>query len=195
MDSVSVINHSNSTFALPHQPIVSITDHTSLTLVPDAKDTVNLSLNHLPVTSSPTSTTLPDSPPLNPPPSAIIPVDCAADMLPNNLINDIASQLTKQFTHNVSILEANNTISGLSIINDTLLKLANQHNHTFIFDEFYQDFTAQSPVHQGIDQVSAAWIILHHGTLGRVHLSGREELGSGSFVRLFDTSLAMHCLG
>ena len=154
----------------------------SPTLVPDAKDMVNLSLNHLPETPSPTPTTLPHSPPLNPPPFPIIPVDCAADMLVDNLINDIARQLTKQLTHDVSILEANNTISGLSLINDTLLKSANQHNHTFIFNEFYRDFTAQSPVHWGIDQVSAAWIILHRGMLGRAHLSGREELGSGSFV-------------
>src|SRR6267378_3251598 len=195
MDSILIIDPSVSTFAFPPQPIVSVTDHVSLALDPDVEDTVRSSLDHLSDIPSPTSSTPPDSPPLNPPPSPMTSTDCAGDMLPDNLIDNISHQLTRQLAHDVSSLETNNTISGLSLINDALLKLANQHNHPFIFDEFYEGYTAQSPVHQGIDQISAAWIILHHGTLGRAPSSGSRGLSSGSFIRLFDTSLALRNLG
>jgi hypothetical protein len=151
MDLVFIIDHSVSTFALPPQPIVSIPDHMSLMLDPDAKDTFHSSLDQLPDIPSPTSTAPPDSPPLNPPPSPMTSTNCAGDMLPDNLIDDIANQLTKQLTHDVSSIEANNTIPELSLINNTLLKSVNQHSHPFIFDEFYEDYTTQSPVHQGID--------------------------------------------
>src|ERR1700676_331520 len=179
MDSILIIDPSVSTFAFPPQP----------------EDTVHSSLDHLSDIPSPTSSTPPDSPPLNPPPSPMTSTDCAGDVLPDNLIDNISHQLTRQLAHDVSSLETNNTISGLSLINDALLKSANQHNHPFIFDEFYEGYTAQSPVHQGIDQISAAWIILHHGTLGRAPSSGSRGLSSGSFICLFDTSLALHNLG
>src|ERR1700674_790492 len=179
MDSILIIDPSVSTFAFP----------------PQSEDTVYSSLDHLSDIPSPTSSTPPDSPPLNPPPSPMTSTDCAGDVLPDNLIDNISHQLTRQLAHDVSSLETNNTISGLSLINDALLKSANQHNHPFIFDEFYEGYTAQSPVHQGIDQVSAAWIILHHGTLGRAPSSGSRGLSSGSFICLFDTSLALRNLG
>jgi len=51
------------------------------------------------------------------------------------------------------------------------------------------------PVHQGIDQVITAGSSLHHGMLGRAPSSGSKGLGSGSFIRLFDPSLALHYLG
>src|SRR5882762_11488851 len=163
MDSILIIDPSVSTFTFPPQPIVLVMDHMSLALDPDVEDTVHSLLNHLSDIPSHTSSAPPDSPPLNPPPSPMTSTDCAGDMLPNNLIDDISHQLTRQLAHNVSSLETNNTIPGLSLINDALLKSANQYNHPFIFDEFYEGYTTQSPVHQGIDQVSAAWIILHHG--------------------------------
>jgi len=86
----------------------------------------------------------------------MISTNCAGDMVPKNLINNIANKLMKQLTHDVSSRETNSTIPELSLINNALLKLANQHNQSIIFDEFYEDYTAQSPVHQGIDQVSTA---------------------------------------
>jgi hypothetical protein len=195
MDLVLIVDHSVSTFMFPPQPIVSVMNHMSLALDPDAEDTVHSLLDHLSDVLSPMSTAPPDLPPLNPPPSPMTSTNCAGDMLPNNLIDNISHQLTRQLAHNVSSLETNNTSPGLSLINDALLKSANQHNHPFVFDKFYEGYTAQSPVHQGIDQVSAAWIILHHGTLGRAPSSGSKGLSSGSFICLFDTSLALCYLG
>src|SRR6202051_5016730 len=134
MDLILIIDPSVSTFAFPTQP----------------EDTVHSSLDHLSDIPSPTSSTPPDSPPLNPPPSPMTSTDCAGDMLPDNLIDNISNQLTRQLAHDVSSLETNNTIPGLSLINDALLKLANQHNHPLVFDKFYEGFTAvsSSPRHR-----------------------------------------------
>ena len=135
MDSILIIGPSVSTFAFPPQP----------------KDTVHSSLDHLSDIPSPTSSTPPDSPPLNPPPSPMTSTDCAGDVLPDNLIDNISHQLTRQLAHDVSSLETNNTISGLSLINDALLKSANQHNHPFVFDEFYEGLyrtVSSSPRHR-----------------------------------------------
>src|ERR1700676_3187947 len=106
MDSILIIDPSVSTFAFPPQPA----------------DTVHSLLDHLSDIPSPMSMAPPDSPPLNPPPSPMTSTDCAGDMLPDNLIDNISHRLTRQLAHNVSSLETNNTIPGLSLINDALLK-------------------------------------------------------------------------
>jgi hypothetical protein len=121
-----------------------------LALDPDVEDTVHSSLDRLSDIPSPTSTAPPDSPPLNPPPPPMTSTDCAGDMLPDNLIDNISHQLKRQLAHDVSSLETNNTIPRLSLINNTLLKSANQHNHPFVFDEFYEGLyhtVSSSPRH------------------------------------------------
>jgi hypothetical protein len=64
-----------------------------------------------------------------------------------------------------------------------------------IAEENYEDYTAQSPFHQAENCRTAAWIVLYCGTLGRPPFYGRDMVGPGSKICLFDTALAMHYTG
>ena len=66
-----------------------------------------------------------------------------------------------------------------------------QNRHTFIAKENYKDYTAQSPFHQAENCQTVAWVVLYHGTLGRPPFHGRDMVGPGLKICLFDTTLTM----
>jgi hypothetical protein len=65
----------------------------------------------------------------------------------------------------------------------------------FITKEKYEDYTAQSPFHQAENCRTVAWLVLYRGTLGRPPFHGRDMIGPGSRIRLFDTALALRYTG
>jgi hypothetical protein len=88
----------------------------------------------------------------NPPPSLIrdlvtIPVE--------NPSTDFTSQLTKQLTHEISSHES---AYGLAC---ALAESAVRNGHTFVVEENYEDYTAQSPFHQAENCQTAAWVVLY----------------------------------
>jgi len=51
------------------------------------------------------------------------------------------------------------------------------------------------PFHQAENCRTAAWVVLYRGTLGRPPFCGRDMIGPGSKIRLFDTALALRYTG
>jgi hypothetical protein len=61
----------------------------------------------------------------------------------------------------------------------------------FIAKENYKDYTAQSPFHQAENCWTTAWVVLYRGTLGRPPFHGRDMVGPGSKICLFNTALTL----
>jgi hypothetical protein len=97
--------------------------------------------------------------------------------------------LTKQLTHEISSREF---AYGLTC---ALAELAMWNGHTFVAEENYEDYTAQSPFHQAENCQTVAWVVLYRGTLGRPPFHGRDMIGPGSKIRLFDTALTLRYTG
>jgi hypothetical protein len=76
-----------------------------------------------------------------------------------------------------------------------LTESAMQNGHVFIAEENYKDYTAQSPFHQTENCQTTCWVVLYRGTFGRPPFHGRDMVGPGSKIRLFDTALALHYTG
>jgi hypothetical protein len=72
-----------------------------------------------------------------------------------------------------------------------LAESAMRNGHTFIAKKNYKDYTAQSPFHQTENCRTTAWVVLYCGTLGRPPFCGRDMVGPGSKIHLFDMALAM----
>jgi hypothetical protein len=70
-----------------------------------------------------------------------------------------------------------------------------QNGHAYIAEENYEDYTAQSPFHQAENCWTAAGVVLYWGTLGRPPFHGRDMVGPGSKMHLFNTALALHYTG
>src|ERR1700674_2430264 len=173
-------------FPLPRSPIVSIADRTSLAMVPRAASTFELSPNsapHLP----------------NPPPSltCVESPSTAASSVPNNSFDDIMNQLMNQLGHEIDIMKSYKIISNPSLtpISRALAQSAMEKNRTPVEEEKYEEYTAQSPLHQDVDRASATWVILHRGIIGRTPTQYSRNAKPGRFVRLDDTTLAKRYCG
>jgi hypothetical protein len=142
-----------------------------------------VSSSNRPSSSSPTtSTSVHYSSLQNPPPS---PIQDLLAVPVKNPSTDFTSQLTKQPTHEIG---SRDFAYGLTC---ALAELAVQNGHTFVAEENYEDYTAQSPFHQAGNCRTAAWVVLYQGTLGRPPFHGRDMIGPGSKIHLFDTALAL----
>ena len=139
-------------FPLPRSPIVSIADRTSLAMVPRAASTFESSPNSAP--------RLPNPPPS---PTCVESPNTAASSVPNNSFNDVMNQLMNQLGHEIDIMKSYKIISNPSLtpISCALAQSAMEKNRTPVEEEKYEEYTAQSPLHQDVDQASAAWVILH----------------------------------
>src|SRR5882762_9473555 len=122
----------------------------------------------------------------NPPPS---PIRDLVTTPVENPSTDFTSQLTKQLTHEIS---SRKSAYGLAC---ALAESAVQNGHTFVAEENYKDYMAQSPFHQAENCQTAAWVVLYRGTLGRPPFHGRDMIGPGSKICLFDTALALRYTG
>src|SRR6202790_1241996 len=145
-------------FPLPRSPIVSIADRTSLAMVPRAASTFESSPNSAPqLPNPPLSLTCVESP------------STAASSVPNNSFNDVMNQLMNQLVHEVDMMKSYQITSNplLTSISCALFKSAMEKNRTPVEEEKYEEYTAQSPLHQDVDRASAAWVILHRGIIGR----------------------------
>jgi hypothetical protein len=88
----------------------------------------------------------------NPPPS---PIQDLVTVPVENPSTDFTSQLTKQLTHEIS---SRKSAYGLAC---ALAESAVQNGHTFIAEENYEDYMAQSPFHQAENCRTAAWVVLY----------------------------------
>jgi hypothetical protein len=169
-------------FPLPQSPIVSIANRTSLAIVPWAATTLE---------SSPKSAPQLPNPP--PSPTCVESSSTAASTLPNNSFNDVMSQLMNQLVHEVDMMKSYQIMSNPSLtsISCALAQSAMKKNRTPVKEEKYEEYTAQSPLHQDVDRASAAWIILHQGIIGQPLSQYLGNLKPGTFVRLDDTTLQM----
>jgi len=73
------------------------------------------------------------------------------------------SQLMNQLVHEVDMMKSYQITSNPSLtsISCALAQSAVEKNHTTAEEEKYEGYTVQSPLHQDVDQASAAWIVLH----------------------------------
>jgi len=78
------------------------------------------------------------------------------------------SQLMNQLGHEIDIIKSYQIISNPSLtpISCALAQSAMEKNRTPVKEEKYEEYTAQSPLHQDVDRASAAWVILHRGIIG-----------------------------
>jgi len=173
-------------FPLPRYPIVSIADRTSLAMVPRAASTLESSPNSAPQ--------LPNPPPS---PTCVESPSIAASSVPNNSFDDVMSQLMNQLGHEIDIMNSYQIITNPSLtpISCALAQSAMEKNRTPVEEEKYEEYTAQSPLHQDVDRASAAWVILHRGIIGRPLSQYSGNLKPGIFVRLDDTTLAKRYCG
>src|SRR5882762_6267588 len=134
-------------FPLPRSPIVSIADHTSLTMVPQAASVLELSPNSAPQ--------LPNPPPS---PTCVKSPSTATSSVPNNSFDDVMSQLMNQLGHEIDIMKSYQIISNASLtpISCALAQSAMQKNCTPVEEEKYEEYTTQSLLHQDVDRASAA---------------------------------------
>ena len=88
----------------------------------------------------------------NPPPS---PIQDLVTVPVENPSTDFTSQLTKQLTHEISSCKS---AYGLAC---ALAESAVWNGHTFVAEENYEDYTAQSPFHQAENCWTAAWVVLY----------------------------------
>ena len=70
-----------------------------------------------------------------------------------------------------------------------------QNGHTFIAEENYKDYIAQSPFYQAENCQTMAWIVLYCGTLYRPPFHERDMVNPGLKIHLFNTALALHYTG
>src|SRR6202051_50014 len=88
-------------FPLPRSPIISITDCTSLTMVPRAASMLESSPNSAPQ--------LPNPPPS---PTCVKSPNTATSSVPNNSFDDIMNQLMNQLGHEIDIMKSYKIISN-----------------------------------------------------------------------------------
>jgi hypothetical protein len=139
-------------FLLPRSPIVSIANRTSLAMVPQAASMLESSPNSAPqLPNPPPSLTCVESP------------STATSSVPNNSFDDVMNQLMNQLRHEINIMKSYQIITNPSLtpISCALAQSAMEKNCTPVEEEKYEEYTAQSPLHQDIVRVSAAWVILH----------------------------------
>src|SRR5882762_5337606 len=147
MQSNFCITYSQPTFELPQKPIVPLADHASLAMVPRATADLN-------------SSRAMESQLINPPPSptCVESHSTITSTFPNNSFNDIMGQLMNQLVHEVDIMKFHQIMSNplLTSIGYALAQSAMEKNHTPVEEEKYEEYTAQSLLHQDIVQASAA---------------------------------------
>ena len=128
---------SQSLFLLPQYPITSITNCTSLAMVPWAATMQE---------SSPKSA--PQSP--NQPPSlnCVQSPSTVISTLPNNSFNDVISQLMNQLVYEVDMMKSYQITSNPSLtsIGCALAQSAMEKNPTPVEEEKYEEYTAQFPL-------------------------------------------------
>jgi hypothetical protein len=130
----------------------TVNDQTNFQLTHKEEGTFISSSNHPSGSCSTMSTSVLHFSLQNPPPSPIrdlltIPV--------KNPSTNFRSQLTKQRTHEISSREF---AYGLAC---ALAELAMQNGHTFVAEENYEDYMAQSPFHQAENCWTMGWVILY----------------------------------
>jgi len=104
-------------------------------------------------------------------------------------------QLMNQLGHEVDIMKFHQITSNPSLtsIGYALTQSAMEKNHTPVKEEKYEEYTAQSPLHQDVDQASAAWVILHRGIIGRPLSQHLGNLKPSTFLRLDMTLAKLYC--
>jgi hypothetical protein len=102
--------------------------------------------------SSTTSTSVHHSLLQNPPPS---PIQDLLTIPVKNPSTDFTTQLMKQLTHEIS---SQGFAYSLAC---ALVESAMQNGHTFVAEENYENYTAQSPFHQAGNCQTAAWVVLY----------------------------------
>ena len=141
MQSNFRITYSQPTFELQQKPIALLPDRASLAMVPRATADLN---------SSPTM----ESQLINPPPSptCVKSHSTVTSTFPNNSFNDVMGQLMNQLGHEVDIMKFHQITSNPSLtsIGYALAQSAMEKNHTPVEEEKYEEYTAQSPLHQDI---------------------------------------------
>jgi len=72
-------------------------------------------------------------------------------------------QLMNQLGHEVDIMKFHQIVSNplLTSISYVLAQSAMEKNCTPVEEEKYEEYTAQSPLHQDVVRASATWVILH----------------------------------
>jgi len=165
---------------------MSGTDQTDLQLIDKEGNTFVKSTDFSSSSSSATPTPILYFPLPNPPPS---PIQDSLEVPVVDPVNNFTSQLMEQLTCEVSLRE-----STYGLV-QALAESAVRNGHTFITEEKYEDYTAQSPFHQAENCRTAAWVVLYQGTLGRPPFHERDMLSLRSRIHLFDTALALCYIG
>ena len=118
---------------------MSGTDQSGLQMVGKEGNTFVASTDDSSSSSSTTPTPVLHFPLPNPPPS---PIQDSLEVPVEDPVNNFTSQLMEQLTREVSLRKST---YGLA---QALGESAVQNGHTFITEEKYEDYTAQSPFHQ-----------------------------------------------
>src|ERR1700676_3299415 len=87
------------------------------------------------------------------------------------------------------------TNPSLTPISCALAQSAMEKHYTPVEEERYEEYTAQSPLHQDVVRASAAWVILHQGIIGQPLSQYSGNLKPGTFICLDDTTLAKRNCG
>src|SRR5882762_3700782 len=100
---------------------------------------------------------------INPPPSPTCVESHSTNTFPNNSFNDVMGQLMNQLGHEVDTMKFHQITSNPSLtsIGYALAQSAMEKNCTPVEEEKYEEYTAQSPLHQDVVRASATWVILH----------------------------------
>jgi hypothetical protein len=130
---------------------MSSTDQTDLWLIDKEGNTFVKSTDRSSSSSSTTPTPVLHFPLPNPPPS---PIQDSLEVPVKDPVNNFTSQLTEQLTREVSLQEST---YGLA---QALVESAVRNGHTFITEEKYEDYTAQSPFHQAENCWTPAWVVV-----------------------------------
>ena len=136
---------------------------------------------------------------INPPPSptCVKSHSTVTNTFPNNSFNDVMGQLMNQLEHEVDTMKFYQITSNPSLtsIGYALAQSAVEKHHTPVKEERYEEYTAQSPLHQDVVQASAAWVILHRGIIGQPLSQYSGNLKPGTFICLDNMTLAKRNCG